>query len=287
MDSTPLGVQYTPSNAVSTAKALSIHDLKDHQILFVRVHWVDLANNIRYRVLPIEYFEKVMKSPRPSISFARIALGLVFLTVAEGFSASGEFLYVPDLDTLKICPYAPGHASVLGWFEEKFPRPDCDQAIAYRAEICPRTLLHNVLREAKSLGIEFLVGFETEFILLKSTSPIEAVNHHGWSNSPALPTGAVETQVLEEIVLGLKASGIEVQMYHAEAAPGQYEIVTAPRTPLEAADALIHTRETIFNIASKYKLRATLAPRVFSDSCKHTPPKARRLSLIHMRRHRR
>lgn len=65
------------------------------------------------------------------------------------------------------------------------------------------------------------MGFETEFILLKSTSPIDAVNYHGWSNSPALPSGSVEAKVLHEIAEAIQASGIELQMYHAEAAPGQ------------------------------------------------------------------
>jgi len=48
---------------------------------------------------------------------------------------------------------------------------------------------------------------------------------------------------------------------------GQYEVITGPLPPLEAADALIHTRETIANIASKHGLRATLAPRVYLDNC--------------------
>ena len=39
-------------------------------------------------------------------------------------------------------------------------------------------------------------------------------------------------------------------------------MVTGPLAPLEAADALIYTRETIYNVASKYGLRATFAPRV-------------------------
>ena len=115
-------------------------------------------------------------------------------------------------------------------------------------------------------GVEFLVGFETEFILLKSTNPIEPVNAHGWSNSPALASGTKEAQVLDEIAIALRASRIGLQMYHAEAAPGQYEVVTAPLPPLQAVDALIHTRETIYNIASKHGLRATLAPRVFLDN---------------------
>ncbi|KAF8841116.1 glutamine synthetase/guanido kinase [Paxillus ammoniavirescens] len=105
-------------------------------------------------------------------------------------------------------------------------------------------------------------GIETEFILLKSTNPIVAVNNHGWSNSPALATGTTEAKVLEEIADALLDAGIELQMYHSEAAPGQYEVITGPLSPLEAADALVQTRETIFNIASKHGLRATLAPRL-------------------------
>ncbi len=134
----------------------------------------------------------------------------------------------------------------------------------------------DLLRHAKdTAGVEFLVGFETEFILLTKTLPVRAANAHGWCNANALPTGSKEAQVLEEIVDALGEAGIEVQMYHAEAAPGQYEIVTGPLPPLQAADALVHTRETIYNIASRHGLRATLAPRVFLDNC------ARTLSIIY------
>jgi glutamine synthetase len=82
----------------------------------------------------------------------------------------------------------------------------------------------------------------------------------------------------------VQLSGIELQMYHSEAAPGQvsspslytallhlhsqYEVITGPLSPLKAADALVHTREIIYNIANKHGLRATLAPRVYKNSCK-------------------
>lgn len=69
--------------------------------------------------------------------------------------------------------------------------------------------------------INFLVGFETEFVLLSSTKPITAVNDYGWSTSNALPSGQAETIVMREIAEGLLEAGIELQMYHAEACPGQ------------------------------------------------------------------
>lgn len=48
----------------------------------------------------------------------------------------------------------------------------------------------------------------------------------------------------------------------------QYEVVLGPLSPLEAADALVHTREIIYNTANKYNLRATLAPKTFVNDSK-------------------
>jgi glutamine synthetase len=67
----------------------------------------------------------------------------------------------------------------------------------------------------------FLVGVESEFILLKNTNPIEAVNEHGYSNSQALASGTKETEAMEDIAQGLVKSGIELMVYHSEAAPVQ------------------------------------------------------------------
>lgn len=237
--------------------------LKFLDVGFVRIQWVDLTNQIRYRVLPISYFTKLLQSERPAVSLTKATLGIVFLSLADGFGAAGEYSYAFDLDSCKICSYAPGHASVMGWFQEKYPSPGPNPS--YDVNICPRRLLKQIASDAhRDSGIDFLVGFETEFVLLGTNySP---VNKHGWSCSTALLAGSVESAVLEEIADCLTRDGVELQMYHAEGAPGQYEVITGPLPPLQAADALIHTRETIYNVANKHGLRATLAPRVSQDS---------------------
>ena len=76
-------------------------------------------------------------------------------------------------------------------------------------------------RKAADADIRFLVGFESEVILLKSTNPVTAVNTHDWSHTNGLPAGSVESLVVKEIANGIQESDIELQMYHAEAAPGQ------------------------------------------------------------------
>ncbi|KAI8986824.1 FLU1-II [Trametes punicea] len=249
------------------APTRSIAELLTPDIEFVRVQWVDLTNAVRFRVLSASYFRKLLSDPdsRPGIGLAKVTLGLVGLQVAPGFEAVGEYLYVPDLSSWRKCTYAPGHASVMGWFQEKVPHPERGLAVNY----CSRAILDRLVREARQKsGVSFLVGVESEFILLNETSPVPRyVNHADWSCSAKTRTGSVETTVLEEIARCLVAAGIELQMYHAEAAPGQYEVITGPLPPLEAADALVFTRETIYNIANKHGLRATFAPRLHSDSC--------------------
>ena len=74
---------------------------------------------------------------------------------------------------------------------------------------------------AEELGIQFLVGFESEFTLVKSINPLVPVNDYQWGTTFAITTGTVEAQVLEEIADAIQNDGIELQAYHAEAAPGQ------------------------------------------------------------------
>ena len=78
-----------------------------------------------------------------------------------------------------------------------------------------------VFSKGHALGVEFLVGFETEFILLKTIIPIKAVNDAPWSASSAVPSGSDAAKCLEEIADALRTGEIELLMYHSEAAPGQ------------------------------------------------------------------
>jgi len=199
----------------------------------------------------------------PFVAVTQASLGIVILALAKGFIASGEWAYVADMSSLRICGYAPGHASVMGFFQTKDPSPGASLDVP----LCPRSALYRAVESAKrDHGITFRIGFETEFLLLKSTLPIEEGNRYGWCESQALPTGAPVSIALEEMALAMEESGVEVEMYHAEGAPGQYEFVVTHMPPMEAVDALVTTRETIYNIAAKHGFRATLAPRLHMDS---------------------
>jgi glutamine synthetase len=107
----------------------------------------------------------------------------------------------------------------MGFFEEKTRSPRYGLAVP----LCPRWILKQIIERASSAaGVTYLAGFESEFMLLSSTSPdIIPVNSADWARSSKMPSGSVEYEVMEEIALCLDKAGIELQMYHAEAAPGQ------------------------------------------------------------------
>ncbi|KAI0257332.1 glutamine synthetase/guanido kinase [Lactifluus subvellereus] len=265
-----LGLRYLPASVkLPILRQEDLFDkLEGRGVRYIRFQWVDYTNITRYRVIPLTAFRKLLSASRPGIALTKAVFGIIGASVAPGFSSTGEYLYTPDLNSTRICGYAPGHACLMGWFEEKLPiRDNAGKEVTPKLSLCPRGLLRDIVNKGKVLGVEFLVGFETEFILLKSTHPIEAASNAPWSASRALLSGSAVAKCLEDIADALQNSDIELLMYHAEAAPGQYEIVTGPLPPLEATDAVVFTRETVVNMAAKHGLRATFSPRVNADNC--------------------
>ena len=135
------GVSYLPVQGTFQS-SISINDLEHQGIRYVRVQWVDFINNVRFRIVPLAYFKKLVRLSRPGLSTPKVSLGISFLTLAEGFrhvfdtahaidhvknncrtifSPVGDWLYAFDLSSIRLCPYAPGHASIMGWFQLKTP----------------------------------------------------------------------------------------------------------------------------------------------------------------------
>ena len=134
---TTYGVKYSVDK---TFVAPDLFHLKKwHDIKYIRLTWLDLPNVARCRVLSLSYFEKLLEtaSGRPGVSVVGCVLGAVGLTVVDGFSVAGNYLFVGDLSSIRLCPYAPRHAMLFGWFQN--PRIGPERPLEY--DLCPRTLL--------------------------------------------------------------------------------------------------------------------------------------------------
>lgn len=137
------GLQPTPSS-IRASQAPTLSELEHGGVHYIRFTWVDLSNTIRYRVIPIQHFLALTKSPRPGIAIARTAPGIVFNTSAPAFNSVGEVLYAPDMASVAWTPYAKGHASVMGWFQEKDANLEKGK-VSKASGVCPRSLLKRIV----------------------------------------------------------------------------------------------------------------------------------------------
>ena len=124
----------------------AIEQLEEFGIKFIRFQWNDLINLTRFRVIPIKFFKKMLKQAQdqqrqPFVAVTQASLGIVQVQIPEGFTATGEWHYVADMRSLRICGYAPGHASVMGYFQVKDPSPGQSLDIP----LCPRSCLARVV----------------------------------------------------------------------------------------------------------------------------------------------
>lgn len=228
-------------------------------IEYFRLQILDFTSTLRARIVPKDYFLKLLKECK-LIGAPPVILGLLpDDTPAPGFNGSGEQKLYPDFESLRLGTRA-GYATVQCELRE----PDGEEV-----SICPRTCLRRVVKNANKQEMEFLVGFEIEAVFMKWTivdgeihfeNPLSQ-GHAYCTTRPLQDDGIM--RLIEKIVERLRKSSISVQQFHTEAAPCQFEFVLGPLPPLAAVDTLLSAREIISATAAEFSMRATLIPKPY------------------------
>ncbi|KAI0018732.1 glutamine synthetase/guanido kinase [Xylariomycetidae sp. FL0641] len=251
----------SPHHLASPATPLA--KLRALDAKYLRLYWHDYTGSARCRVLPVARAHRALEAGQPlTLNLARATFGLLPNdALLPSLDATGMYTAVADLGAVRAGP-APGHASAPLDFHGE------DDPLGPAAPLCPRGLLRRLAARAQAAaGLRFLVGFELEFVLLgpnpgyPSRSPekyaaLHRDDGHAWSMARSL---AGWRFLLDEVLDALGADAVE--QVHAEAAPGQYELVLAPLPPLAAVDALLHARQVLETMAASRGLRATVHPK--------------------------
>jgi glutamine synthetase len=251
------------------AKIAKIDVLKDFleqnpSIKYLRLQWLDYITTLKLRIIPIKLAVDMFKKQK-SIGITKAALGLIHQDMmVPTFSPVGEYELIPCFESLRLGE-RDGYATVQGEFHEKD---------GSEVAIDPRSALRRIVQRAKKHDISFLVGFELEVVFMTSRIVDGArifgkdpISHgHAWSNASALRNPDI-MEVIEEIMTKLERSQINLEQFHPESAPGQYEFVTGCLPPLEAVDTLLATQDIIYSVAEKHSLKATFIPKPYPMAC--------------------
>jgi glutamine synthetase len=170
---------------------------------------------------------------------------------------------VPDPRTARIVPWQDATALVL-----------CDFAGADGAplSVSPRDVLRAVIRRARAMGLEPIVGAELELYLLRESAASAAAKRpsqleplDGAPRAYGVAAGAPHGGFADRLLDNLADLGLPVQGWNAEAGPGQIEINLRHGPALDAADHAFLLRAAVREIAGREGLLATFMPKLRSD----------------------
>lgn len=256
---------YTVSSErlADAANIALLRALKVAGVLFIRYIAVDTSNNIRCKAVPLKRLRSSNKLDY-QVSIAEACFGGLpaygdAVIPDSTVNASRVLIVKPDLSTIRVLPYAFKTAMVIGSVYDP-----SDHSIS---PLCSRGLLARVLETAAARhGIAFQVGAELEFSLVRDEGELrkgqlpKPVDASVFANSSTLND---QEGFISDVCVQLEEQDIEIELIHAESAPGQLEIVISYLTDVMAlADHVVFTKETIRSVARKHKLRALFLPKV-------------------------
>ncbi len=220
--------------------------VKDDKVMFIELQFTDIFGTLKSIEIPTKHLEDAIEGgvwfDGSSIKgFARIKESDMYLK--------------PDLSTYAVLPDGD---------EKRTARFFCDVYTpdGELFESSPRTVLKRVMEEAKALGFDFRVGPEVEFYLFKrredGTITTPEFDTGSYFDSPV---GDVGSDVRKEVMLALKAFGIDSERAHNEVGAGQHEIGFRYDDPLTTADRVVTLKRVIKSVAHKHGLIASFMPK--------------------------
>jgi glutamine synthetase len=224
---------------------------KDHQIRTVLAQFVDIHGAAKAKAVPVEHLEMVLGDGAGFAGFALWGFGMG----PEG----PDYMAVGDLGTLQRIPWMPGYARII-----------CNGRVGGRPyPYCSRVALQAQIARLAERGLTLYTGIEPEFMLLArradgSLGPADAsddldkpcYDYKGLSRTRA---------VLDEMVDGLRAVGIDVYQIDHEDGNGQFEINFTYAEALASADSFTFVKMAASEIAHRHGMIATFMPKPFSN----------------------
>ena len=130
-------------------------------------------------------------------------------------------------------------------------------------ETCQRSLLRRQDETARAAGLEFLMGFETEFTVFAGQDfSLPATSGPAYGLRPWLELEEFSRDLLD----ALATAGVGVETLHPEYGPGQLEIALAPRRPVAAADQYVLARLVVQRTARRHGRSVSFAPLTLPES---------------------
>ena len=224
--------------------------IKDENVRFIRLQFVDINGTVKNLAVPSEQIDKVLNNEC-----------MLDGSSIKGFRSieTSDMCFYPDLSTFSLLPWRTNKEEGT-----TVARIICDiyNTDGTPFEGCPRANLKRVIKEASDMGYVLNVGPEAEFFLFsKDEYGSPTLETHDDSDYYDVAPNDRGELVRAKMVETLKEMGFEIEASHHEAAAGQHEIDFKYADALTTADNVVSFKYAVRSVASMSGLHATFMPK--------------------------
>ena len=221
--------------------------LTQNHVRYVLAQFVDIHGVAKSKSVPVDHLEDILTD---GVGFAGGGVHGLRLEPHES-----EYMLVGDLSTLKLLPWAPGYARVMG----------TGTVDGKPHQIDTRNILKAQTARLSERGWVLNTGIEPEFSLLQRTADgsVVPLDDTDCLQKPAYDyRGLSRVRVfLERVTESLQALGIDVYQIDHEDANGQYEINFKYADAVTSADNIILFKMAAAEIAHELGAICSFMPK--------------------------
>jgi glutamine synthetase len=221
--------------------------LAQNHVRYVLAQFVDIYGVAKSKSVPIDHLEDVLTD---GVGFAGGGVFGMRLAPHEA-----EYMLIGDLSTLKLLPWAPGYARVMGTGTVNNAAHGLDT----------RNILKQQIARLSERGWTLNTGIEPEFSLLQRTADgsVAPFDDTDCLQKPAYDYRGLSRvrTFLERVTESLQVLGIDVYQIDHEDANGQYEINFKYADALTSADNIILFKMAAAEIAHELGAICSFMPK--------------------------
>lgn len=233
-------------------------ELEKAGVKYILSCWIDILGSPKTKPVPLSEIENLCAGKGPQFATHSVTM------FPDLGPADPDQIPVPDLDSLRVCPWNRDYAIVFAdLFYENGPYA-----------VCPRLALKRVVQECAEVGFAFYAGMEPEFIVLRYDQdgrPVKAFDNDplpGRGFRPRRQAFGYDAEFsldalpfLGELIDILNGMGWGLKNVVCEGAYSQFEIDFGYTDVLEMADRFTFLRMLLKEVAKRNGLFVTFMPK--------------------------
>ncbi len=233
--------------------------LRERGITRAKIGGYDIDGVLRGKYVSLDKFASALRN---GFGFCDVIFGWDVADVLyDNAKLTGWHTGYPDIhavldpDTLRYVPWEPGVVAMLCEFRRADGTPH---------PTCPRSLLRRIVARAQDLGFTAQFGAEFEFFLFRESR--ESLHQKKFRDLTPLDPGMFgyswvragqDSDLMRDIMEGLRAFDVPVEGLHTETGPGVYEVAIHHADALLAADRAALCKTALKQIAHNHGLSVT------------------------------